>query len=86
MLTFSHTKNVNTIGTNGFIGYKSIKHNLLVIIQMCINDKSVACLKSKAQSHLVGGLLAKVSLLWYNTYKHILSTFLLTHCKWGEGS
>ena len=64
MLTFSHMKNVNIIGASGFTGYKSTKHSLLLIIQMYIiryNDESVT---SKAQSHSVGGLLAKVSLLW----------------------
>ena len=38
MLTFSLIKDVNTTGASGFIGCKSIKHSLLVIIQtICIN-------------------------------------------------
>ena len=34
MLTFSLTKNVNSTGASGFIGCKSIKHSLVVIIQI----------------------------------------------------
>ena len=34
MLTFSLTKNVNSTGASGFIDCKSIKHSLVVIIQI----------------------------------------------------
>lgn len=63
MLTSSHMNSVSITGATGFIDYKSTKHSLLVIIQMCINWHKFYT-ESKTESSLLDSWIQDMSLLY----------------------